>query len=247
MKSVLQRSREGLFTTTKTDRTVSSAASASEILLLFVTVPLTDKRKLMAKVLNLRITSSPLKATHVIVGDEEHHIRRTAKLMSSLCVTPHILKAAWLDESYKQKKVKSTSHYTLLNDYIAEKTYSFSMKQTIKEGKERRKYGGLLNGWKILICDGVAGKKAPKEAELRMMIEAAGGSWLESSDVPVAVEEDPVHVIVITSHPATTEQLNDEKAKTAAENGAGFFTTSWLFDSFMHQKMFGIRRGLGHY
>ena len=63
----------------------------------------------------------------------------------------------------------------------------------------------------------------------------------------MAVEEDPVHVIVITLHPATTEQLNDEKANTVTENGAGFFTTSWLFDSFMHQKMFGIRRGLGHY
>jgi hypothetical protein len=206
---------------------------------------LTDKRKMMIKTLKIKLVNNPIEATHVIVGDEDHHIRRTAKLMASLCVTPNILRAEWLEDCYKFKKIKSSAHYTLLHDYIAEKAYSFSMKQTIKEGIERRKFGGLLNGWKILICEGVAGNKAPKEADLQMMIAAAGGTWLESSQLPVKEEDDPSHIIVITSHPATEEQLNDENVKAAAQSGAGYFTTSWLFDSFMHQKVFGIRRGLG--
>ncbi len=199
----------------------------------------------MVNFLKIKLVSSPLEATHVIVSDDDHHIRRTSKLMASLCVTPHIMKADWLEDCYNKRKIKSPRHYTVLNDYIAEKAYSFSMKQTIKEGNERRQFGGLLHGWKIYICANVAGNKAPKEADLRMMIAAAGGTWLEPNEVPLKDGEDPSHVIVITSHPATTEQLEDENAKKAAENGAGYFTTSWLFDSFMHQKMFGIRRGLG--
>ena len=70
-----------------------------------------------------------------------------------------------------------------------------------------------------------------------MMVEAAGGSWLLSSDVPVSISEDPTHVIVITSDPALSSQLEDEKASIAAESGAGFFTTTWLFDCMMHQKV----------
>jgi hypothetical protein len=97
-----------------------------------------------------------------------------------------------------------------------------------------------------MVCDDVAGNKAPKEADLKMMVAAAGGEWLESSNVPVPLVEDPIHVIVITSDPATSDQLQNEKSKIAATNGAGFFTIAWLFDSLMHQKLFGIKRGLGH-
>ena len=234
LESVQMRSREGLFSSVNPD-----------IRLLVLTVPLTDRMKKMARALQIEIVDNPLIATHVIAGDAENHLRRTANLMAALCVTPNILRAEWLEDCYKHKVIISPSHHTLLNDYIAEKAYSFSMKQTIKEGNERRKYGGLFNRWQILVCEGVAGNKAPKEAALRLMIEAAGGTWLDASLVPVPLEEDPTHVIVITSDPATPEQEADVKAKTAAESGAGFFTTSWLFDSLMHQKMFGVKRGLG--
>jgi hypothetical protein len=191
----------------------------------------------MAKILKLELTDDPLEATHVIAGDSKIHIRRTAKFMAALCVTSNILKAEWLEDSYKKRSLLSCSRYLLLNDSRAENVYSFSMKQTLIEGKERRRDGGLLSGWKIMICDNVARKKAPKEEDLRMMIEAAGGDWLLSSDIPVPIREDPTHVIVITSDPALPSQIEDDKASIAAESGAGFFTTTWLFDCMMHQKV----------
>ena len=191
----------------------------------------------MAKILRLSLTENPFEATHVIAGDNDHHIRRTAKFMSLLCITSNILRAEWLEDSYKKRSLLSCSHYLLLNDSKAENLYSFSMKQTLIDGKERRRDGGLLSGWKILVCDDVAGNKAPRESDLKMMIEAAGGEWLLSSNVPVPISEDPTHVIVITSDPALSSQIDDEKASIAAENGAGFFSTTWLFDCMMHQKV----------
>lgn len=191
----------------------------------------------MAKILRLEITENPLEATHVIAGDHHNHIRRTSKLMSVLCKTSNILKADWLEDSFKKRNLMTCSHYLLLNDIRAENVYSFSMKQTLIEGRERRRDGGLLAGWKIMVCNDVAGNKAPKEEDLRMMIDAAGGEWLLSSDVPVPIIEDPTHVIVITSDPALPSQIEDEKASVAAENGAGFFTTTWFFDCMMHQKV----------
>jgi hypothetical protein len=239
LESIQKRSREGLFTCE------SPLPRYGEIRLIILNVPLTDKRKKMAKALNIEIVNDPTMCTHAIVGDADNHIRRTAKLMAVLCVTPNILRSEWLDDCYKHRLIMSPSHHTLLNDHLAEKAYCFSMKQTIKEGNERRQSGGLFNGWHIMFCEGVAGNKAPKEADLRMLVNASGGAWLDSSNVPVPIDEDPSHVIVITSDPATPEQVNDEKAMTAAENGAGFFTTSWFFDCLMHQKLTGIRRGLG--
>jgi len=237
LESIQMRSREGLFSCE------TPLPHFGEIKLIILNVPMTDERKKMAKALNIEIVNDPLTCTHAIVGDADNHIRRTAKLMAVLCVTPNILSSIWLDDCYKHRLIISPSHHMLLNDYIAEKAYSFSMKKTIRDGNERRKEGGILNGWKIMVCSDVAGKKAPKESDLKTMVAASGGQWLESSNVPVPLEEDPTHVIVITSDPATPTQLEDEKARTAAENGAGFFTTGWLFDILMHQKISGIRKG----
>ncbi len=241
LKPVQMQAREGLFSCEK------PLPEFGEIRLLIINVPITDRRRKMAKALNIELVKDPLNCTHAIVGDADNHIRRTAKLMAVLCVTNNILRSEWLDDCYKHRLIISTSHHTLLNDYLAEKAYSFSMKSTLKEGAERRKYGGLFCGWKILICNGVAGNKAPKEAEFRMMIQATGGTWLEYDDIPVSYEEDPSHVVVITSDPPTEEQLKDKIALKAAKEGAGFHTTSWLFDVMMHQKLFGMRRGIARH
>lgn len=246
-KSVLSKvPANGVYNSAKnreSNRTTHGAAD--NIRVMIINPAVSDKMKKMAKILRLELTNDPMEATHVIAGDNTHHIRRTAKLMAALCITSNILKAEWLEDSYKKRSLLSCSHYLLLNDSKAENAYKFSMKQTLTEGRERRRDGGLLASWKIMVCDEVAGNKAPKEADLRMMVEAAGGEWLLSSNIPVPVMEDPTHVIVITSDPALPSQIEDDKASTAAENGAGFFTTTWLFDCMMHQKLFGLRRGIG--
>ena len=157
--------------------------------------------------------------------------------MTAFCLTSIILKAEWLEESHKNKELLSYKRFLLLNDSLAESVYSFSMKSTLREGNERRRDGGLLAGWRILISDNVAGNRAPREKELLTMIGAAGGLTISRDDIPLPPTDDPTHVIVITSDPALPAQVQDSKCQVAAGNGAGFFTTTWFFDCMMHQKV----------
>lgn len=195
--------------------------------------------------LDLGLEDDVLKATHVIAGGPEHSIRRTPKLMIALCLTPHILSLDWLNDSYKKKSAQPCSHYLLLNDEVAESNYSFSMKATIREGKQRRLEGGLLAGWSLLFCQDVAGNKAPKEAELRMIVSAAGGTFIDYSDIPLVEDIDRTHVLVITSDPPLPHQTENPATKAIADSGAGFFSTTWLFRCIMQQKLTGTKRGLG--
>lgn len=187
--------------------------------------------------LKIELIDGPLLATHVVAGDSGHPMRRTWKLMAAFCITPRILKCEWLEDSYKNKELLSYKRYLLLNDTLAESVYSFSMKSTLREGNERRRDGGLLAGWRILICTNVAGNKAPRETELFTMIGAAGGITISTDDIPLPPTDDPTHVIVITSDPPLPAQLQNPECQVAAGNGAGFFTSTWFFDCMMHQKV----------
>lgn len=211
-------------------------------------IPVTEKMKKMIETLGAKLLENiedAASATHVIAGDTNHPLRRTPKLMICLCITSNILHMDWLRQSFKEKTFVNCNHYLLLNDRIAEQNYSFFMKQTLREGNERRSEGGLLAGWRVLFCRGVAGNKAPKEEELKLIVDAAGGSVLEYSQLPLPDTEDTAHVIVITSDPALPEQVSDERVAHAANDGAGFFSTTWLFSCIIHQKLSGIKRGLG--
>eukprot|EP00568_Trieres_chinensis_P003009 CAMPEP_0183316142 /NCGR_PEP_ID=MMETSP0160_2-20130417/53996_1 /TAXON_ID=2839 ORGANISM="Odontella Sinensis, Strain Grunow 1884" /NCGR_SAMPLE_ID=MMETSP0160_2 /ASSEMBLY_ACC=CAM_ASM_000250 /LENGTH=75 /DNA_ID=CAMNT_0025481859 /DNA_START=195 /DNA_END=419 /DNA_ORIENTATION=+ len=73
------------------------------------------------------------------------------------------------------------------------------MKQSLQEGRERRKEGGLLAGWRVYFCEGVAGNKAPKEDDLDLIIRAAGGNVITSSNLPLPEDEDNSSVFVITN------------------------------------------------
>lgn len=246
-KSTKRNTKVGAYTSpTAKDSTLATfAPPESEDVRLLILIPITERMKKMAHSLKIGIVEGVLDATHVIAGDSKRSLRRTAKLMAALCITSNILKAEWLEESFRSRGLLSCNHYLLLNDAKAESVYSFSMRTTLREGNERRTAGGLLHGWSVYVCDEVAGNKAPKTDELKMMIYAAGGKWITHDDIPVPITDDPTHVIVLTSDPPLQSQLDDTHAQIAADNGAGFFTTSWLFDCMMHQKLFGIKRGLG--
>ena len=195
----------------------------------------------MAMSLGINITDDPMTATHIIPSDGKRQLlRRTPKLMVSLCRTSNILYMDWLLMSYKEHKLLDCHRYLVVNDHAVEKQHSFCMKQTLKEGKERRKEGGLLASWQVLFCEGVAGNKAPKEEDLNMIVQAAGGSVIKRSDLLLQEEENINKVLVITSDPAHSYQISDWNIAKIANDGPGFRTTSWLFGSIMLQKLIDI-------
>uniref|UniRef100_A0A7S4RTQ9 BRCT domain-containing protein n=1 Tax=Ditylum brightwellii TaxID=49249 RepID=A0A7S4RTQ9_9STRA len=224
--------------------------AVDDVRLMIVNVPVTPRLKKMIKSLKIELLDENIEntssATHVIAGDKDHSLRRTPKLMICLCVTPFILHLDWLIHSYEQKTIlQPAPDYLLLHDTLAENRYRFDMLLTIKEGMDRRMEGGLLAGWSIFFCDGVAGNNAPKPKDLHCIVSAAGGTILTYEDLPLSYDVDKIHVLVITSDPPTKEQNCNVEAVDLAKQGAGMFTTTWLFDCMIHQKLFGIKRGLG--
>lgn len=180
-------------------------------------------------------------ATHVIAGDSETSLRRTPKLMIAFCSTKNIVTLQWLLDSSRSKTVLDPGQYLLLQDTSAESRYGISMKQTLLRGVERRKDGGLLAGWNIFFCDGVAGNKAPSEHELALVVRSAGGKVIRSNQLPINDCEVARKTIVITSHPLLAEQISSSAIIQVITDGAGLpQTTKWLFDCIMHQKLIGL-------
>lgn len=156
--------------------------------------------------------------------------------MICFCRTSNILSIEWLTQSAKEQKILDTNDYLLLSDRDAEKTYNFSLSDALKNGElARKERGGVLGGCFVYICSGVAGNKAPSLKELKLIIEAAGATMLQSlSDQNVI---DPTKTIIITSDPASESQLKERGVKRVTSMGGRVCTTSWLFQTTITQEI----------
>ena len=174
-------------------------------------------------------------ATHVIASDGKTKLRRTPKLMICISKVSKILSIDWLERSSAELKVLDTDDFLLLDDKEAEETYNFSMKETLDNGLVARcERGGVLGGWSVYICSGVAGNKAPTRKELHLILEAAGAHVLESLSETHCT--DPAKTIVLTSDPCTEAQLREDGIQRVTSLGARKFSTSWLFRTIITQR-----------
>jgi len=225
------------------DRRINpSKLDPNEIRIMVLDIPITGLRKIAQRVgaKIIEDLEDAWSATHVIAGSNETSIRRTPKLMIALSCTPHILHMDWLRQCAKESTIVSTRNYIVLDDHVAEKKYNFSMKHTLVEGNQRRKEGGLFFGWTILFAPGVAGNRAPRKKALELIVQAAGGIPMFSPEKPLMKdEESKARVIVITSDPPTEKQTSYPDLIQVSQEGAGFFTTTWLFDCITRQKFLG--------
>lgn len=178
-------------------------------------------------------------ATHVIASDGITKLRRTPKLMICICRVSQILSIEWLEQSSQQQCVLNTDEFLLFNDREAEKRYDFSMKTTLRNGiRARKRRGGVLGGWFVYICSGVAGNKAPSLKEIYLIIEAGGGHVLKSLSRRDAF--DPTKTIVLTSDPSTKSQLGELGVARAKSCGAKIMSTSHLFHTIITQNLLDI-------
>merc|ERR1712194_417788 len=128
-------------------------------------------------------------------------------------------------------RVLDTEDFLLLGDKEAERTYTFSMKETLHNGRRARlERGGVLGGWSVYICSGVAGNNAPSSKDLDLIVQATGATLL-SNLTRIA---DPLKTIVITSDPVTQCQLKESGA--ARGLGGKIRTTLWLFSTIITQQ-----------
>jgi hypothetical protein len=196
---------------------------------------------LIKKIPNARLveeTEDAHTATHDIASDGKQQLKRTPKLMIALNKTPNIVELKWLKDSAKAGSVLSADKY-VVSDKAAEKEYGFSMKETIARIRQRLETNDpVLNGKLVFVCKGVAGNNAPKEIELRCIIEAAGGQWL--SQLKKRSEGDEMdRLVIITSSDAKAagNQVQKKDVADAIQHGAQYKSTLWLFDGMMRQKL----------
>mmetsp|Transcript_35262 Transcript_35262/g.69498 ORF Transcript_35262/g.69498 Transcript_35262/m.69498 type:complete len:985 (-) Transcript_35262:96-3050(-) len=172
-------------------------------------------------------------ATHVIAGNDVSSIRRTSKLMVALSCTENILHMDWLAHSARANKILPCKNYLLLFDKKSEKEQNVSMRETLRNGRACRRNGGLLFGWSIYFCAGIAGTSAPPESELELIITSAGGVFLRE----ISLDSYPETIIIISSDPVTEDQKEEENVALVAQEGNGYFTSSWLFQCVMTQHL----------
>jgi hypothetical protein len=172
--------------------------------------------------------------THVICSDGKTSIRRTPKLMIALCRTANVVNLDWLVKSAQQRKALPSDDFLILGDKQAEKQYAFSMRHTLNTVTSRLRTNELLlESWSVYICTGVADNKAPPAKELKLMVEAAGGTYLSS---PTCRGTDYDKLLIITSDPETKRQVT-KGVVNAVAMGATKQTTSWLFTAMMTQEI----------
>lgn len=155
--------------------------------------------------------------------------------MIAMSVTPNIVTLEWLSRSATKKAPLPCDEY-LLRDIEFEKTYDFSMEKACKKIKSRVSKGErLLDGWSVYVCPGVSGNKAPPTSELKLIVEAAGGSWLTKLESNPTLSYDKT--LIITSDPPTGKQEKAKSVERAVHKGAKKRTTSWLFRTTITQEL----------
>lgn len=128
---------------------------------------------------------------------------------------------------------------TSSDDREAEKTYRFSMKETLENRRKARlERCDILGDWYVYICPRVAGNNAPTSKEVNLVVNATGATLISSlseSDVP-----DPTKTIVITSDPSTATQRLEMGVKKVTRLGAKLFSGCFMSSYLRH---FQLMRG----
>eukprot|EP01082_Thalassiosira_pseudonana_P003977 g2967.t1 g2967 contig12:1169612-1173956(+) len=205
---------------------------------IFTGIAATAKHKKMLDSIGAKLVDSLEEAptaTHVIASDGKTKLRRTPKLMICICKVSKILSIEWLEKSFAAQRVLDTDNFLLLGDKEAEKAYNFSMKETLVNGEVARENGGVLGGWSVFVCPGVAGNKAPSTQEFNLILKAAGATVLKS--LSKSDTSDPTKTIVITSEPSTKAQLSVCGVERVSKLGAKIFPAPWLFHTIITQKL----------
>lgn len=176
-------------------------------------------------------------ATHVIASDGKQQLKRTPKLMIAMNKTPNIVVLDWFIQSAKKGTVLSCEKY-LVVDKKAEEEYSFNMKATVARINDHIESGrGVLTGKLVHVCKGVAGNQAPTENELRCIVEAAGGRWLQNLRKLSTADAEDVLVIASNDGQDGSQQMKVPAVAAAIKRGAKLKTAAWLFDTMMTQQL----------
>lgn len=182
------------------------------------------------------------KCTHLIASDGKSSIKRTPKLMIALCTTTNIVTLKWLQDSFKAAKLLDTKSYLILKDREAEKAYDFTMSKSLSRVKERQQSGStLLSGRKVYVCPTVFkntedGKRSPPAEDLKLIIQAAGGEWIDKPKDLNSLDGSGVLVITNSDPKQKATQVKQKDVAAALANGSETRSIKSLLHIMMTQE-----------
>jgi len=119
-------------------------------------------------------------ATHLLTD----RVRRTDKALIAFSCTPFLLTHHWLEESIKQGKFLPADKF-LLKDPEAEEKWGFKL-------SERSTSASFLSGVSVFATPSVR----PAPAQLRAIVQAAGGKWLSKAPSGSPAASGPLTLII---------------------------------------------------
>lgn len=209
---------------------------AKDVKVCFTSFAPRKKERECIKKLGISEVENVMKATHLVAGGEGVPLKRTPKLLAGMGRCRYVVDVAWLHESAEKRQVLDGLEY-ILYDTEAEEKNRFKMRTSLGRRSEK----GLLEGLSVHVDPAVAGVKemrCPPLAEMEMVVESAGGTWLKQ--IPKGGAKDSSSLLVI-SHPSAlvADGVKGEKSREAVASGRGGrgYLPEMLFLCILRQKM----------
>ena len=118
-----------------------------------------------------REATSPLEATHVVT---ETTLKRTPKLLAAIAVARHVVSVDWVQASADQGRPRP-EHEFVVKDRANEAKWGFDLARSLQSSAR------ILHGYAVALAPGVRGKKkVPDDAEINHIVNAAGGTYLNT-------------------------------------------------------------------
>ena len=126
-----------------------------------------------------------------------------------------IVVSGWLKKSLKEGEFLPMDGYLLKNDEAGEIIDTsgamgthFPVRQSIGNGIEALRDGGILSNYMFTLCVGIGeGTNEPSMKELNVLLQAAGAKRLTRKDLEGEDMDDLSKLLLVTSSPATDKQV----------------------------------------
>ena len=158
-------------------------------------------------------------ATHIIVCSKSIAIRRTPKLLIALCSSSaaHFLGIEWLEASAQAKAALPVDDFLISNRAYKKVTDEFKTKfeVDIREvvASKSVEVEPLFANTVVAFDNGLAGNRFPPEAELKLIVEAAGGKFVKTPG-------KAANLLVVTDDNAkVAKKVKDGYKKLVAKGG----------------------------
>lgn len=161
------------------------------------------------------------------------------KFLAAVSNATSIVTLQWLVESQELGRLLPVDDFLISTDEDAEREHNFSLQKSIANGILAHSKGGICRDLHVFLTAGVAGAQGPSRATFKALFDISGATERTKSSVKTLIKKGLAEkLMVITSDPATAQQIND--AAVVKAHGAKVITFRQYFQILLTQTLKGI-------